>query len=531
MSKSRPPGDSVHFGIGSPSLVTASTAVELRNVTKTFPGVLANDDVSISFRKGEVHALLGENGAGKSTLMNILTGIYRPDAGQILVDSNPREFRSATDAIAAGIGMVHQHFKLVQAFTVAENIHLGWKQTPFRLSALDMAQRTVALSRKFGLGLDPQARVADLSAGAQQRVEIVRVLAQGAKVLIVDEPTAVLTPSEAESLFGVLRKLRDDGETVIFISHKLNEVLDIADRVTVLSRGRVVATRDAAGLDTRQLATMMIGREVVFARASGSTAAATREVLRLDGITAYHASGSPALQDVSLTVRSSEILGIAGVAGNGQRSLTEVATGIRKPHAGIVFVDGQPIAGLRPDHIAALGVGHIPEDRLKSGFAGSLPVSSNAVLRRYRMPPVGRGPWFSQAGALRIAREMVAEADVSTPDVDTPLRSLSGGNQQRLIALRECQIATNLLVAAYPMRGLDVGAVSRLRNMILARRDAGAGVLLISEDIDELLDLSDRIAVMAHGRITGILDVADATAERIGLLMGGERLDEAGIHA
>jgi general nucleoside transport system ATP-binding protein len=500
------------------------SGVALRHITKTFPGIIANDNISIDFRKGEIHALLGENGAGKSTLMNILTGIYRADSGEIDVEGHPVHFRGAADAIASGIGMVHQHFKLVMAFTVAQNIHIGWRETPLWLSHKDLSARTVRLAEEFGMALDPNAVVGDLSAGEQQRVEIVRVLARGARVLIVDEPTAVLSPREVTSLFTVLRRLRVSGRTVIFISHKLNEVLDISDRVTILRRGRVAGTCDTAEMDIHKLASIMVGREVIFSRLPRSAVPESprRAVLRLDGVSVT-SSGRRVLRDVSLSVRSGEILGIAGVAGNGQRTLTEVIAGMVPPDSGSVEIDGRPIVGMRPDAVARLGVGHIPEDRLKSGFAGALSIVANAVLRCYRSPPVSRGGWFSGAGAATVAETLLDEADVSVPDLKVPLRGLSGGNQQRLIARRECRIARRLLIAAYPMRGLDVGAVERLRAMLMQQREAGAGVILISEEIDELLELADRIAVMHHGCIAGTLEISEATPERIGLLMGGER--------
>lgn len=508
-------------------MIPAEPAVEMRRVTKAFPGVLANDDVSIEFRKGEIHALLGENGAGKSTLMNILTGIYRQDSGEILVHGKSVTFTSAADAIGAGIGMVHQHFKLVKAFTAAQNLHLGWERTPLRISHDQMNRSALELSGKFGLDMKPDACVGELSAGAQQRVEIVRVLARGSQVLIVDEPTAVLTPYEVENLFRVLRRLKESGRTVIFISHKLEEVLNISDRVTVLRRGKVVATRDSSEMDARKLADLMVGRDVIFDRMPRYDAPAEdkREVLRLDDVNAVHASGAKALSDVNLSVASYEILGIAGVAGNGQRVLTEVIAGVHRVTSGTISLDGRDITGLTAGIVAESGVGHIPEDRLKSGFAGDLPVSTNSVLRVYRQEPISTGIWYRHGQAVEFAKKIVEEADVSTPDVHTPLRNLSGGNQQRLIARRECAISDRLLIAAYPMRGLDVGAVERLRKMIMDRRDAGAAVILVSEELDELLEMSDRIAVLSQGRIVGVLDIADANLERIGMMMGGRKLE------
>lgn len=513
-------------------MISAKTAVSMRSITKTFPGVIANEDVDIDFQKGEIHALLGENGAGKSTLMNVLTGIYQQDAGDIYIDGEKTRFLMAADAISHGIGMVHQHFKLVKAFTVAQNIHMGWEKTPRWISTEYLVENTRNISRDFGLDVTPEARVGDLSVGAQQRVEILRVLARGAKVLIVDEPTAVLTPSETQNLFKVLRSLKESGSTIIFISHKLDEVLEISDRISILRRGKVVLTQDTAGMTTRQLANHMVGRDVIFERMDRHTpdTADQSEILKMENVSATYSTGATALDTINLSIKSSEILGIAGVAGNGQRTLSEVITGVAPCSDGNITIDGTAINNLRADAIAKLGVGHIPEDRLKSGFAGDLPVSSNAVLREYKNPPISQGIWFKDSAAINKAEIMVAEAEVSTPDVHTPLRNLSGGNQQKLIAKRECEISEKLLVAVYPMRGLDVGAVERLRAMIIERRDAGAAVVLISEELDELLELSDRIAVLYHGQIMGVLDVENATLEKIGLMMGGEALETETDH-
>lgn len=502
----------------------------MRGVTKTFPGVIANADVDIDFRKGEIHALLGENGAGKSTLMNVLTGIYKQDAGDLYVNGEKAEFHKAADAIDAGIGMVHQHFKLVKAFTVAQNIFMGWDRAPKWLSDAQLNAETKKLSEEFGLTIQPDAYVGDLSAGEQQRIEIVKVLARGTQVLIVDEPTAVLTPPEVESLFKVLRALKESGRTIIFISHKLDEVLDISDRVTILRRGRVVATHDSADMTTQSLANLMVGRDVIFERMERHEAsdAERHEVLSLENVSVKRPDGALSLKDVNLSVSAYEILGIAGVAGNGQGALTEVITGIQKASSGVVKINAHDILKMRPDAVAELGVGHIPEDRLKSGFAGDLPVSANSVLRVYKEQPVSKGIWYHDKEAIAIAEQMVEEGEVSTPDVHVPLRNLSGGNQQRLIARRECAIADQLLVAVYPMRGLDVGAVERLREMIMERRNAGAAVVLVSEELDELLEMSDRIAVLNHGRIVGTLDIEDASMERIGLMMGGEEVEVAG---
>jgi len=495
--------------------------------------VIANQEVELEVRPGEIHALLGENGAGKSTLMNILTGIYQPDAGEIVLDGYAKAFASPLDAIAAGIGMVHQHFKLVQAFTVAENIHLGWSETPRRASAAALEARTAALAQRFNLAVQPSAKVAELSAGEQQRIEILRVLARKARVLILDEPTAVLTPGEARELFKALREFRAAGNAVIFISHKLDEVLEISDRITVLRGGRGVATRQASECDARTLAQMMVGREVVMGDLRGRRhdgAAAERPVLLLDAVSAFD-RGLPALREISLDIFGGEILGVAGVAGNGQRQLSEVLTGLRGISGGRILVEGRPVPAADPAAFAALGIGHIPEDRLRSGLAPSLSVTDNAVLREYGREPVTRGALFRPAAATTLARAIAAAAQVAVPDFAMPVRNLSGGNQQRLVARREMRIATRVLVAAYPSRGLDVGAAGTVLRQLIELRDSGVAVVLISEDLDELLSLSDRIAVLHEGRIMGIVPGEAANIDTLGLMMGGRRLAAQGAGA
>jgi simple sugar transport system ATP-binding protein len=505
-------------GPGTPPIVV------LRGIAKYFPGVVANEDVDLEVRAGEIHALLGENGAGKSTLMNILTGIYQPDAGQIIIDGYTQTFESPLEAIAAGIGMVHQHFKLVQAFTVAENVHLGWDETPRRASAHELEARTRALAERFNLAVRPEARVSDLSAGEQQRVEILRVLARAARVLILDEPTAVLTPAEAQELFKALREFRARGNAVIFISHKLDEVLEISDRISILRGGRKVATEDTKDCSHRMLATLMVGREIVLGdyrkRANGG-APSSAPVLALQSVSALDDNGRPALSNVDLHVRAGEILGIAGVAGNGQRELSQVLTGLRPVMAGEVLVEGTALRAADPSAFARLGVGHIPEDRLRSGLAPALSVSDNAVLREYKSAPVSRGPLFSPRAADRLARGIAEAAEVMVPDFGMPVRNLSGGNQQRLVARREMRIAGRVLVAAYPSRGLDVGAINTMLRYFVELRDKGVAVILISEELEELLNLSDRIAVLYEGRIMGTFATDDASMETIGLLMGG----------
>ena len=504
--------------------------VQLLGITKQFPGLVANDAVDFELRGGEIHALLGENGAGKSTLMNILTGIYQPDAGQILLDGAPVRFATPVQAIAAGIGMVHQHFKLIRAFTVAENLHLGWHETPRRVSAGVLEARTRVLAERFNLAVRPEARVEDISAGEQQRVEILRVLARGARVLILDEPTAVLTPREAGELFKALRALTAAGSAVIFISHKLDEVLEISDRVSVLRNGRKVATLPGADCDHTVLARLMIGRDLVRpqARPTGLRRKIGDTVLQLAGVSALDDRGVQALTRVDLEVHAGEIVGVAGVAGNGQRELTEVLTGIRSAIEGRVRIDGKVMGSASPAAFRAAGVGHIPEDRLRSGLAPSLPVADNAVLREYVLPPVGKGPFFNPRRALALARKVSGDAQVLVPNFRMPVRNLSGGNQQRLVARREMRIARKALVAAYPTRGLDVGAIDTMMRYLVELRDAGAGVLLISEELDELIDSADRIVVLFQGRIMGGFAAVEADLERIGLLMGGKTAEQPG---
>jgi len=497
--------------------------VGLRGITKSFYGALANDGVDFTLGGGEIHALLGENGAGKSTLMNVLTGLYQPDAGEILIEGHKRRIDNPAAAIAAGIGMVHQHFKLVPAFTVAENIHLGWAETPFRASAGLLEARTRALSERFGLRVDPAARVADISAGEQQRVEILRVLARGARILILDEPTAVLTPAEVQVLFAALRAFRAEGNAVILISHKLGEVLEIADRVTVMRAGRSVASCPTAGASRASLARLIIGDTAPPPVPEHGSASATspRTLLELRDVTVRDARQIALLDGVSLQVRAGEILGIAGVAGNGQRTLSEVLTGCAAPDSGTVLLDGTPVAA-DPRRFAGSGIGHIPEDRLRTALAADLSLGENAVLREYARPPVSRGAWFSPRRARALARRIIDDAEVNLRDPRIPARNLSGGNQQRLVAERETRIADKVLVAAYPTRGLDIGAVASLHARMQALRARGLGVVLISEEIEELLEQADRIAVLFAGRIAGIIPAADADPERLGLLMSGQ---------
>ncbi|HEV8297813.1 MAG TPA: ABC transporter ATP-binding protein [Acidimicrobiales bacterium] len=512
---------------GTAKPATPALAAETRGITKAFGGVLALDHVDLDLRVGEVHALLGENGAGKTTLSNILSGIYRADSGVVMVDGTARPFRSPADAIAAGIGMVHQHFRLVPPMTVAENIHLGWDSTPTIVNQRDLAARTQRLADEIGLRVDPRAPVWQLSVGEQQRVEILRVLARGARVLILDEPTAVLTTVEARELFVVIRSLVEGGRTVVFISHKLNEVLEIADRITVLRNGRKIVTRDREGVTARELARLMTGeaRDLAVEHRVIDT---SQPVLTLESVSARGASGLVSLHDVSVTVHAGEVVGIAGVSGNGQTELVEVMTGLRRVDRGHITVAGMDVTNRSPRRFASAGIGYIPEDRLGVGLVRTAPVRDNAVLRHYRTAELA-GPVTLKRGAItRFAQRLVDAGRVQTRSIDAPAGHMSGGNQQRLIAQREALLAERVFVAAQPTRGLDVLATQEVQTSLLARRDAGCAVVLVSDDLDEVMLLSDRIAVMYEGRIVGVFDRHAADRERIGLLMGGHVSDGAG---
>ncbi|HYO44426.1 MAG TPA: ABC transporter ATP-binding protein [Candidatus Limnocylindrales bacterium] len=500
-------------------------AVELRGIVKRFPGVLANDGVDFALAAGEVHALLGENGAGKSTLMNILDGLYQPDAGEILIDGRPVAFRSPRDAIAAGLGMVHQHFTLVASMTVTENILLGLDRPRLRLDLRRYDAEIGALAEAHGLDVDPRAKVWQLSVGERQRVEILKVLYRGARVLIMDEPTAVLAPQEVDDLFRTLRSMTAAGRSIVFISHKLGEVVAIADRVTVMRRGRVTASSlPAAGATKAQLATLMVGREVLESL-ERTPMPAGEPVLTLEAVEADNDKGLPALRGVSLVVRSGEIVGIAAVAGNGQSELAEVITGLR-PCRGRVLVGTEDIANRPVRKVIARGVAHVPEDRTGVGTAPNLSLVDNLIMKRYRASPIGRG-WTIDMGAARAAASQLKDDyQIAAPSVETQARLLSGGNIQRLILAREIESEPRLMIAVQPTRGLDVGAVESAHRLLLERRAAGAAILLISEDLDEILALADRVAVLYEGRVAGIADTADTDIASIGLLMTGGSGDE-----
>jgi simple sugar transport system ATP-binding protein len=498
--------------------------VLMRDIWKRFPGVVANKGLDLELRVGEVHALLGENGAGKTTLMNILAGIYRADEGEIWIGGEQVEIRSPVHAINLGVGMVHQHFRLVDDLTVAENVHLGWKETPWHISRNKLGSRLEAITAELKYQMDPNAQIWQLSVGEQQRVEILKVLARGARVLILDEPTAVLTPNEVRDLFRAVRAMADQGRTVVFISHKLDEVLEVSDRVSVLRGGERVALKPTSECEHRMLARLMVGEDVVF-RSPEKMGEPGAPILEVKGISALNDRRLPALREVDLKVKQGEILGIAGVAGNGQRELAEVLTGLRPIEQGAILIEGEEKTGRSPLEFARAGVGHIPEDRVGKGLFLILPVTHNAILRKYREPPIRNGIRLLKEAAARFAEGLVERADVRLPHVGVPVRNLSGGNQQKLLTRREIEIASRLLVAVHPTRGLDVAATEDVRHALVEHRNNGNAVLLISEDLDEILLLSDRIAVMFDGRIVGLFDIGDAIREDIGLLMGGKALE------
>jgi simple sugar transport system ATP-binding protein len=500
--------------------------LELRGITKRFGSLTANDSIDLVVEPGEIHALLGENGAGKSTLMNTLYGLYHPDEGEILIDDVPVKFSGPGDAMAAGIGMVHQHFMLIPVFTVAENVELGYERTS-RFGFLDRrrARREVEeVSQRYGLHVPVDALVADLPVGVQQRVEILKALMGNAKVLILDEPTAVLTPQETDDLMDVMRTLKAAGTSIVFITHKLREVRAVADRITVIRRGKVVG--EASPTSTAaELASLMVGRPVQL-NIDKTPAKPGAEIVAVDGVTIIDGIGQVVVDDVSFSVRAGEIYALAGVQGNGQTELTEALVGLAPVKSGTVTLDGRDVTRASVDSILDSGVGYVPEDRLHDGLVSSFSVAENLVLDLYDDKP------FSRAGSLDLkkiaenAEQRVAEYDVRTSSIEHPASTLSGGNQQKVVLARELSRPLKLLIVAQPTRGLDVGSMEFVHKRIVAERDNGAAVILVSTELDEVLGLADRIAVMYRGRIIGELP-AGAAAEDIGLLMAGTRLDQA----
>jgi ABC-type uncharacterized transport system ATPase subunit len=499
-------------------------AVAMLGIDKSFPGVVANKGVDFSARWGEVHALLGENGAGKTTLMSILAGLYRPDAGHILVNGEPVTFHAPRDAIRHGVGMVYQHYRLVASQTVAENLLLGLPGVPFRLNAGQFIQQARELGERYHLQIDPSRAVWQLSVGEQQRVEILKTLQRGATILILDEPTAVLTPHESEDLMRTLRQVAAEGRTVVLISHKLEEIRSVADRVTVLRAGMVVAGGLVIGsLSTRDLARLMVGEDLAASHLMLAERAPSGEQRRLvlSDISALNNRFLPALKRIQLHVCVGEILGIAGVAGNGQRELAQVVTGLRMPTHGQVWLGGKDVTGADARALMRLGVAHIPEDRLGEGLVGNLPLNDNAVLKSYDRPPLAIGPLLLLQRVVRFTRALLDRFNIRGARPDSITRLLSGGQLQRFLLAREMSLNPSVIVAAHPTRGLDVAATQQVQEWLVSARDNGASVLLISEDLDEVMQLSDRIAVLYEGEIVGSMPASGAHREQIGLMMAG----------
>jgi general nucleoside transport system ATP-binding protein len=499
--------------------------LRLRGITKRFGSLTANDSVDLDIVPGEIHCLLGENGAGKSTLMNVLYGMLSPDEGEISVDGRPITIRNPKEAIAAGIGMVHQHFMLVDVFTVAENLVLGREGRRGWLS-MSRARRTVTeLSRRYRFDVDPDAVVEDLPVGVQQRVEILKALANDARFLIFDEPTAVLTPQEIDELMAVMRSLRDEGRAVVFITHKLREVREIADKITVIRRGRVVGTAEPGESESR-LAELMVGRAVNLVVDKETAHVSEQPRLELRGLRVANAAGTVVVEDLDLAVHGGEIVCVAGVQGNGQTELAEALLGVLPVTAGEIRLDGKPLAGRTPAEIIDAGLGFVPEDRQHDGFVGSFSVAENLVLNSYDEPPFARGVRLDLSRIRSNAEERVGEFDIRTQSVQAPVSSLSGGNQQKVVLARELSRPLAALVASQPTRGVDVGAIEFLHRRLVGERDRGTAVLIVSTELDEVAALADRVAVMYRGRIVGVVPPS-TSREALGLMMAGVPVDEA----
>ena len=496
--------------------------LEIRNISKHFPGVIANDKVNLTLQHGEILALLGENGAGKSTLMNIIYGLYQPTSGEILVNGKPVVMHNPNDAIALGIGMVHQHFQLVPVMTVAENIMLGSETVSNGfLSTRAVAKRITELSHRYSLDVDPYALVEDLPVGMRQRVEIVKTLYRNANIIILDEPTAVLTPQEIDGLFMVMGQLKQQGKSIIFITHKLKEVLRIADRIAVLRGGKAVGEADPKSATQATLASLMVGREVILT-VDKTPAKPQAVVLDLQQVSAHDDLGQPALRKVSFQVHAGEIIGVAGVQGNGQTELVEVINGLRKADSGHITISGVKMTNASPREITEVGQScHVPEDRHAYGMVDSYSIADNLVLNTYYQQPYARGLSINTRAIHDHAQSLVKQFDVRTPSVETAGGSLSGGNQQKMVVAREFSRPIKLLIAAQPTRGIDVGSIEFIHNQIVAKRDDGVAVLLVSSELDEIMALADRIVVMYKGEVIGIVERAAATREGLGLLMAG----------
>ncbi|MEE6296805.1 ABC transporter ATP-binding protein [Georgenia wangjunii] len=504
--------------------------LELRGITKTFGSLVANDHIDLVVEPGEIHALLGENGAGKSTLMNVLYGLYDADGGQILLDGEAVTFAGPGDAVAAGIGMVHQHFMLVPVFTVAESVALGYEATgPLGIIDLKESRRRVTeISDRFGFDVDPDARIEDLPVGAQQRVEIIKALSRDAKVLILDEPTAVLTPQETDELIAIMRQLKAQGTSIVFITHKLREVRAVADSITVIRRGAIVGEASPTSTET-ELASLMVGRTVSMA-VDKAPAHAGEEAFTVRDLTVLDASGNVVVDRLDLGVRRGEILAVAGVQGNGQTELTETILGISEPVTGSITLDGTELVGRGVKERLRAGLGFVPEDRSTDGVIAGFSVAENLVLDLYDTAPYASGVGLSPQVVRENATRRVREFDVRLTSVDDPISTLSGGNQQKVVLAREMSRELRLLVASQPTRGLDVGSIEFVHQRIVAERDTGTPVIIVSTELDEVLSLADRIAVMYRGRVVGVVD-GDADRDVLGLMMAGVPLEEARAQA
>ena len=500
----------------------AQYLIEMIDISKTFPLVKANDKVSFMVKKGEIHALVGENGAGKSTLMSILYGLYQADEGEIYIDGQKTNISNPNIAIENKIGMVHQHFMLVPPLTVVENVILGMepRKNHFFINLKKAASDIKELSDKYGFKIDPWARIEDVSVGIQQRVEIIKVLYRGAEILILDEPTAVLTPQEVEDLFKILSSLKGQGKTIIFITHKLNEVMAISDRVTVMRDGKVVGTKETSQTNTSEIATLMVGREVLLITSKAEQAIG-KTVLRLEQVNAFNQHKYPVLKDIDLSVKEGQILGIAGVEGNGQTELVEAITGLRPVFSGKIFLYEKDITGLNPRKIRELHIAHIPEDRRKRGFIADYSVAENLVLGSHYRPPFVKGCFLNPPEIKEYANKLIKDYDIRPAVKENLLKSLSGGNQQKVIVARELQREPDLLIAAQPTRGLDVGSIEFVHKQILKERSRGKAILLVSAELDEILSLSDVIAVIYEGRIVETMVNKDIDRGKLGLLMTG----------
>jgi len=498
--------------------------IEMLNIRKVFGDLVANDNITLQVKKGEIHALLGENGAGKSTLMNVLFGLYQPDGGEIRVKGKKVEITDPNVANALGIGMVHQHFMLVDTFTVTENIILG--SEPTRRGFIDIKQAAVEiekLSKLYGLDVDPYAYISDISVGMQQRVEILKTLYRGADILIFDEPTASLTPQEIEELMVIMKKLISEGKSIILITHKLKEIMEAADRVTVIRRGKAIATLNVADTNPKELASLMVGREVQFTTDKVPSRPG-EEVLRIENLVVKDYRGVEKVKGLNLSVRRGEIVGIAGVDGNGQTELVEAITGLRKVESGKIFLNGKEITNQPSRKITEAGVGHIPQDRHRHGLVLNFTVGENVVLQTYYQPPYSKHGILNHKEIYKSTREIIKKYDIRTQSEYARARSLSGGNQQKVIIGREIERDPDLLIASQPTRGLDVGAIEFIHKRLIGQRDSGKAVLLVSFELDEIMDVSDRIAVIFDGQILDIVDPKETTEQELGLLMAGQKL-------